>query len=98
LENAIIYAVNICEGGIILPQDLPQEITDGVDLPLPTTMNATSEAARPDTNLSMKDIERIMIAQTLDQTNHNISEAALLLDMSRSTLYRKIKEYQLIKN
>ncbi|MGI6428759.1 MAG: helix-turn-helix domain-containing protein [Syntrophomonadaceae bacterium] len=38
-----------------------------------------------------------MIAQTLEQTNHNISEAALLLDMSRSTLYRKIKEYQLMK-
>ncbi len=98
LENAIIYAVNICEGGIILPQDLPEEITDGVDLLLPTSINANPESARPDTNLSLKEIERIMIAQTLEQTNHNISEAALQLDMSRSTLYRKIKEYQLIKN
>ena len=98
LENAIIYAVNICEDGIILPQDLPEEITDGVDMLLPTSINANSEAARPDANLSLKEIEQIMIAQTLEQTNYNISEAALQLDMSRSTLYRKIKEYQLMKN
>ncbi len=98
LENAIIYAVNICEDGIILPQDLPEEITDGVDMLLPTSINANSEAARLDANLSLKEIEQIMIAQTLEQTNYNISEAALQLDMSRSTLYRKIKEYQLMKN
>ena len=38
-----------------------------------------------------------MIAQTLEQTNYNISEKCPSADMSRSTLYRKIKEYQLIK-
>ena len=65
---------------------------------LPTSINANSEAARLDANLSLKEIEQIMIAQTLEQTNYNISEAALQLDMSRSTLYRKIKEYQLMKN
>jgi transcriptional regulator of acetoin/glycerol metabolism len=46
----------------------------------------------------MKDMERIMITQALEQTKYNVSEAAVLLGMSRSTLYRKIKEYQLLKN
>ena len=39
-----------------------------------------------------------MIFQALEQTNHNITEAAALLGMSRSTLYRKIKGYNLLKN
>lgn len=97
LENSMLYAVNICEDGVIRPEDLPEEVTAGVDLSLPASQK-TSPSARADANLSMKEIERIMIAQTLEQTNQNISEAAALLGMSRSTLYRKIKEYQLLKS
>jgi len=93
----MLYAVNICEDGVIRPEDLPEEVTAGVDLSLPASQK-TSPSARADANLSMKEIERIMIAQTLEQTNQNISEAAALLGMSRSTLYRKIKEYQLLKS
>lgn len=98
LENSMLYAVNVCEDKVIRPQDLPEEITAGVDLALPLSKDTESNLLRPDANLSMKDIERIMISQTLEQTKYNISEAAVLLGMSRSTLYRKIKEYQLLKN
>jgi len=97
LENAMLYAVNICEDGVIRPRDLPEEITVGINLSLPAG-EKTPLLGRADSNLSMKEIERIMIEQTLEQTNQNISEAAALLGMSRSTLYRKIKEYQLVKS
>lgn len=98
LENAMLYAVNVCEDGVIRRQDLPEEITSGVDQSFPVNIDAKLDTPRPDANLSMKDIERIMISQTLEQTKYNISEAAALLGMSRSTLYRKIKEYRLLKN
>jgi len=98
LENSMLYAVNVCEDNIIRPEDLPQEITSGIDLNLPVNTGTQLHMAQPLTNLSMKDMERIMITQALEQTNYNVSEAAVLLGMSRSTLYRKIKEYQLLKN
>ena len=97
LENSMLYAMNICEGGIIRPQDLPDEITAGVEFGLPGKQESSSPA-RPDGNLSMKEMERIMMVQALEQTNHNISEAAVLLGISRSTFYRKLKEYELIKS
>ena len=98
LENSMLYAVNVCEDNIIRPEDLPQEITSGIDLNLPVNTGTQLHMAQPITNLSMKDMERIMITQALEQTKYNVSEAAVLLGMSRSTLYRKIKEYQLLKN
>lgn len=98
LENSMLYAVNVCEDNIIRPEDLPQEITSGIDLDLPVNTGTQLHMAQPLTNLSMKDMERIMITQALEQTKYNVSEAAVLLGMSRSTLYRKIKEYQLLKN
>jgi len=95
LENAIMYAINVCSSGVIHPQDLPEEITFGVDFAALAKNDAVSDTA---SNLSLKEIERIMIARALEQTNNNISEAASLLGMSRSTLYRKIKDYDLLKN
>lgn len=95
LENCMLYAVNVCQDKIIKPQDLPEEIaadfiiSPQVEGSVPRGLNSL------EANLSMKEIERIMIAQTLLQVENNISEAAILLGMSRSTLYRKIKEYQL---
>jgi transcriptional regulator with PAS, ATPase and Fis domain len=98
LENSMLYAVNVCEDNIIRPEDLPEEIVSGIDLDLPVNTGTQLHMAQPITNLSMKDMERIMITQALEQTKYNVSEAAVLLGMSRSTLYRKIKEYQLLKN
>jgi transcriptional regulator with PAS, ATPase and Fis domain len=95
LENAMLYAINFCEDGVIQPRDLPEEIASGVDL---TSLANKDSESDPGSNLSLKEIERIMIFQALEQTNHNITEAAALLGMSRSTLYRKIKGYNLLKN
>jgi len=92
LENAMLYAINICQDGIINPRDLPEEIRDTLASALPP-----GKAVKAESNLSLKEMERIMIAQTLAQVNNKISEAAVLLGMSRSTLYRKLKEYKLTK-
>ncbi|XCS13030.1 helix-turn-helix domain-containing protein [Aeribacillus pallidus] len=47
-------------------------------------------------NLSYRDqLERERILNMLKKTNGNIGEAAAALNISRSTLYRKLKKYKL---
>ncbi len=93
LENAILYAVNVSNGSIIETHHLP----DDIKAALHSLVLKGNKKSAPVNNLTMKEIEKIFIGETLLQCNNNISEAALLLKMSRATLYRKIKEYQLAK-
>ncbi|MGB9859762.1 MAG: helix-turn-helix domain-containing protein, partial [Moorellaceae bacterium] len=44
-----------------------------------------------------KELEREAISRALAQTNYNICKAAAILGLGRSTLYRKIKEYNLYR-
>jgi transcriptional regulator with PAS, ATPase and Fis domain len=89
LENTILYAVNVCHGPMIGPEHLPANIREG----LPQIVTAGLQPEKQ--QLPMKDIEKIFIQEALLQSDYNISDAALRLKMSRSTLYRKIKEYQI---
>ena len=45
----------------------------------------------------LKSMERRIIADTLTRTQHHIAETAELLGIPQSTLYRKIKQYQLFE-
>lgn len=87
LENSMLYAVNICSGNVIKPEHLPAEIKHSI------SQGKGNKSEKE--NLSIKEIEKIFIMEALQQSKDNISEAASLLKMSRSTLYRKIKEYDL---
>ncbi len=91
LENTMLYAVNVSNGNMIRPEHLPENIQTAIKhLTVSRSKNLSETKSLP-----MKDIEKIFISEALLQSNNNVSEAALLLKMSRSTLYRKIKEYQL---
>lgn len=89
LENTILYAVNVGNGPVIGPEHLPANIQERI----PHVVVDGEQFEKQ--NLPMKDIEKIFIQEALLESNYNISDAALRLKMSRSTLYRKIKEYQL---
>lgn len=93
LKNAMIYAINICEGDTIRPQHLP-----------PAIRQAAGLASSPQNKLHitkiapLKDWEKSIIEATLNYTNHRILPAAELLGIGKTTLYRKIKEYNLEAN
>jgi DNA-binding NtrC family response regulator len=46
--------------------------------------------------MTMEEIEREAIAQTLERTGGNVKKTAEILDYHRPTLYRKLKKFGLM--
>jgi transcriptional regulator with PAS, ATPase and Fis domain len=95
LENAIFYSVNMCNGYIVIPSDLPDEITCAPPVfPKAIALNTITEAV-PGGGNTIKDMERNAILKALAKTGGHIGKAAKLLGYCRATLYRKIRKYNM---
>jgi DNA-binding NtrC family response regulator len=99
LENALEYAVAVCEGQTILPEDLPDEVTPGPrERPAPRTpSHATARPAargsgsrKPQTEADQIDAARIR--GVLEACRWHRHEAARMLGISRTTLWRRMRE------
>ena len=91
LENAIEHAVVLCEGDKIRLADLPETLqspTGATFLALPPSR----EVAEDETLLTLSELERRHILRVLSAVHDNQSEAAHRLGISRSTLWRKLRE------
>ena len=100
LENIVEHAVTLCEGDHILLSDLPEYLTGGEEGPallaLPATRNIKTEEPEmitPETLLTLAQLERDYISKALEVCQRNHTEAAKRLGISRSTLWRKLKEH-----
>lgn len=101
LQNAMLYAVCMCCDGIIRPDCLPKDILNGCKATCTREEQLhmqliSDDIADEENNIPMKDIEKMVIKKALSDSNNNIRNAAAMLGFSKSTLYRKIKEYQLM--
>jgi DNA-binding NtrC family response regulator len=85
LKNAIERAVILSRSGQILPEDLPHQILGNKAGPVPPLSGTPTLAA----------IEKTLLLSALYETGWNQTEAASRLGISRTTIWRKIKEYQL---
>lgn len=94
LENIIEHAVVLAEGEEITEHDLPEFMFRN-RLLLSGPLPATEESA---VILSLAEVEKNHIAAVLQHTNHNYTEASRKLKISRSTLWRKIKDYKIEAN
>ena len=83
LENAIERAVVVGKERQIMPEDLPILCHDPLLAPR---------------NNSLKEIEKAHIRQILTDYDWNIARSAKTLGIDRSTLYSKIKRYEIEKN
>ncbi|MCL2183676.1 MAG: sigma 54-interacting transcriptional regulator [Chitinispirillia bacterium] len=93
LENIIEHAVVMAEGDEITERDLPEFMfRNRLLLPGPALPDGTG---RPegDRVATLAEVECGHIKFVLGLTGHNYTEAAKKLGISRSTLWRKIKEY-----
>jgi len=89
LESIIAHAVIMCDGDVLRARDLPDQVRRGqaARLALP---NYSSDSIP-----SMKDMEEDLIRTALDRLDWNQTEVARKLGISRSTLWRKMKQYQI---
>jgi DNA-binding NtrC family response regulator len=87
LESIIAHAVIMSEDGVVRVRDLPEHVQrgDGPRLALP------NYAA--DNIPTIEEMEKDLIRTALDRLEGNQTETAKRLGISRSTLWRKMKEY-----
>jgi DNA-binding NtrC family response regulator len=86
LENAMERTAILAPHEIIVPDDLPQHIVAG------TPLGTAPSLPQP---LTLAEAERLHILQTLERFGWNHSRAAEALAIGRTSLWRKLKEYQI---
>jgi transcriptional regulator with PAS, ATPase and Fis domain len=86
LESVIEHAVLFATEDKLAPEDLPEQ--------LHTSQTGEFRCAIPP-YLTMEEIEREAIAQTLERTGGNIKRTAEILKYHRPRLYRKMKSFGL---
>jgi two-component system response regulator HydG len=87
LENVIERAILLCRSEYISPKDLPpplqgEEVGEQPIISIPPGM-------------TLEQVEREAIIQTLEETGGNRTQTAQILGISRKTLQNKLKEYGL---
>jgi two-component system response regulator AtoC len=82
LENIVARAVALAEGNQIQVEDLPAFLTGGEDVPQGPLK-------------SLDDLEREHISRVLHAVQGRRDQAAAILGITRSTLWRKIKKFGL---
>eukprot|EP00831_Metopus_contortus_P002254 TRINITY_DN10829_c0_g1_i1.p2 TRINITY_DN10829_c0_g1~~TRINITY_DN10829_c0_g1_i1.p2 ORF type:complete len:446 (-),score=135.83 TRINITY_DN10829_c0_g1_i1:1016-2353(-) len=81
LKNSINYAATLAVGDTVNPEDLPACILE-------------AKPRQGGTSMFME-AEKRLILRTLKETGNNKRKAALILNISRKTLYNKLKKYAL---
>ena len=84
LENIIERAFALGEGDMIYVKDLPSEIQE-----IDRQMNIN------EVNLNLAENEKVLIMRALKQTQGNKAEAAQLLGINITTVYRKMEKYRI---
>jgi DNA-binding NtrC family response regulator len=86
LESVIESAVLFCQEERLTPDNLPEHLQ---------TVQTERFACVIAPHLTMEEIEREAIKQTLERTGGNIKKTARILNLHRPTLYRKLKKFGL---
>ena len=89
LRNTIERLVITCKNATIDAHDLPQFLIEH-------DRNATAFTIRP--GMTLAEVEKLLIRQTLMHVTANREEASALLGISRRSLQYKLKEYGLLEN
>lgn len=91
LRNALERAMILEESPVITPASLPMSLSHG------GMQRAVSAGAPslPETGLSLAEHERMLLAQALEKSGGNQTQAARLLHITRDTLRYKMKKFSL---
>ena len=90
LKNLIERALIECGGDPIRPEHFRLSRTASSALPQET--KALPRAAVGDLSLNLEEAEHALIQRALEQTGGNVAEAARLLGVNRSRIYRRFPQ------
>jgi DNA-binding NtrC family response regulator len=91
LENCLERTYALTSGPLIHTTDLPREIAN---LPVPEAFNSDGNAAGGEHGkiIPMVELEKRTILSAITELNGDKLQAARLLDIGKTTLYRKLKD------
>jgi len=99
LRNIAEYCVNLCQKGTVSLRDLPKYVFDPVELPSRASRSSTNTRSdtveEPTKETGWAKVEKQMIIDALRETSGNRTKAAKHLGWGRTTLWRKLRKYQL---
>ena len=102
LRNCLERAVLLCDNGEIKTKDLPPEVVhrigdqnNGVSVSYNIPRQNGANGFHNSAPSNLKDVERQQIITALEQTGWHRGKTAELLGISPSTLYRRLREYEL---
>lgn len=94
LESAIERAILLSENNTITVEDLPPEMSQTSK---PST-SATNELFKlPAEGINFEDVERGLIMQAMERTDHNITKSAKLLGLTFRTLQYRLEKFGIKK-
>ncbi|OIQ51394.1 Transcriptional regulatory protein ZraR [Pseudodesulfovibrio hydrargyri] len=88
LENTIERAIILCMGEYVTEKELPAALLRSYEQDAPAGNGHGQLGGQP-----LEDVQKLAILATLEQTGGNKSEAAKILDITRTTLNNKLKKY-----
>ena len=91
LENCIARAVTLGDRRIIDVNDLPPAIRSEQ----PSSIDAATQDAASLSTTALAEMERMTILRVFEQANGDKALAGKMLGISRATLYRKLKRYNI---
>jgi transcriptional regulator of acetoin/glycerol metabolism len=100
LRNVIRTSLAICDGGVRL-RDLPSEVRHGASVPAEPRAVTCEPLDSEDPGLAqdlspIEAAERQALVKAIQNTDGNMARAATLLQVSRSTLYRRCRRLRII--
>lgn len=97
LKSAFEYALISCAGDVLEPRDLPKDVSRGsLATPLASCLGGSVETgATENVGDDLDAIKKQRLAAALAASGGNQSEAARMLGLSRTTIWKQIKKYEL---
>jgi DNA-binding NtrC family response regulator len=86
LQNAVQQAVILAEGRTVDVEHLPQELVEAGD----------AREIVLEVGATLQEVEKLLIARTLQEVHGNKREAAEILGISRKGIYNKIRRHQIV--
>jgi two-component system response regulator HydG len=90
LENCLERTYAFTSGPLIHSTDLPREVAN---LPPPDPSNGMGDGTGPRKIIPMAELEKKTILSAITELNGDKLQAARLLGIGKTTLYRKLKDY-----